>query len=67
MSGLDASVLMLTRYLTGDPHEPVEELTVDDLGEFDATECPDVRSMGEDLCPLSRAAGAPVDLDLVAT
>ena len=61
---LEGSVL--TREPASDPHEPVEELAVDDLGEFDATACPHVRSIREGLCPLNGAAGAQVDLDLIA-
>jgi hypothetical protein len=37
-----------TRELASDAHEPVEEFAVDDLGEFDATACPDFRSIRED-------------------
>ena len=52
--------------LAGDAHDAVEQLAVDDVREVDAAVGPDAGFGWKDLRPPLIAAGAHVELDLVA-
>jgi hypothetical protein len=66
VSDLRLERLEALRQLAGDVHGALEQLAVDDLREVQVDVDPNARIGGRDLRPSLVAAGAHVELDLVA-